>query len=525
MIQVLIVDDQEEIIRGIRSGIEWEQLPEIDQVYHALSAVEAKAIFRSQSIDLLITDIEMPVENGLELVSWVNQNYPQTACILLTAHAEFTYAQDAVRLHCIDYILQPVQYHILQQAIGKAVVQILKDRELQGNLHIGTYWGAHRMELEQDTWRSFLSGQDYDLSKLYDRLNSQDIHLPLGEGFGLVIAYHSPHREGLEQWSQQTAIQEVTGNILAYLSPYSGYQCVFQNGENRFSLLFTSGLPKEENFDLLQAFSAINQGSLSLYFNYGDHLSELPQMYQALEDDFAQVLVPKPGIFYQGTLEREAVGELPSTRSWCTHFENRTAHFIVESIQECVQRNIGKGTMNRTTLSALQQVFLYEFQESLRKRALSFREIIADNNIQTAFSLSLRSVSEFLEFVHQIVEKNKLLPLKGDSPTEDTVTLAQLFIADHLANSELTRQEIAKAAHVSESHLSHLFTKQLGLSITDYINAERLKLAKSLLADTSMPIALIAVKSGYNSASYFISRFRKSTGSTPAEFRKQTRSS
>ncbi len=106
------------------------------------------------------------------------------------------------------------------------------------------------------------------------------------------------------------------------------------------------------------------------------------------------------------------------------------------------------------------------------------------------------------------------------APTEDVVALAQVYIADHLAYSELTRLEIAKAAHICESRLSHLFIDELGVSITDYISSERLKPVKTLLVDTSMPVALVAVKSGYNSASYFVARFKRSTGSTPVEYRR-----
>lgn len=132
--------------------------------------------------------------------------------------------------------------------------------------------------------------------------------------------------------------------------------------------------------------------------------------------------------------------------------------------------------------------------------------------------------SEFLSFVGLIAEKNKTLPIVGAKPPEDAVEQAKAFISDHLAESDLSRQDIAMAAHVSEGHLSHLFSKKMGISITDYISMERLKLAKSLLADTTMPITWIAMKSGFNSTSYFISSYKKFTGSTPTEYRKDSKS-
>ena len=171
--KLLIVDDQEEIIRGILSGVDWASLVQVEQVFQALSAGEAKTIFLREKIDLLITDIEMPGESGLELVSWVNQNCPAVKCILLTAHAKFTYAQDAVRLQCVDYILQPVQYAVLQTAIEKAIMLIEKEQEDQAGLHIGHYWNAHRLELEQKTWSDFLSSTQSDPQEFLSQMESQ----------------------------------------------------------------------------------------------------------------------------------------------------------------------------------------------------------------------------------------------------------------------------------------------------------------------------------------------------------------
>lgn len=521
MIQTLIVDDQEEIIRGIQSGVAWHEIPEIEMVYHALSAADAKTVFLNHEINLLITDIEMPGESGLELVSWVNEKYPETKCIVLTAHAKFDYAQDAIRLHCEDYILQPVKYDILQEAVEKAVAQIVKDQELQEELNIGSYWSAHRSKLERKTWEDYLTGRESSLADLKSQLESQNIALPLGEGFGLVIVYHLSRQQGLDEWSMQTAVQEEGNSLISFLAPYSGYQCIFSQEEGIFSLLFTSGLPKEECFDLLQAFAAVNEEELALYFDYDKHLENLPFLYQELEADFRLVLMPKPGVYHRQTSQREEPGELPNFRSWVNCFEQKTTQYILDSIKDCMERNIRRGTMNRATIFALQQAFLYAFQESLRKRALSFAKVMADSEAQTAFSLSLRSTTEFMSFAALIIEKNKELPSQGEEESEDAVALARTYIADHLSDSGLSRQEIAKSAHISESHLSHLFSKRLELSITDYVNSERLKLAKSLLADTSMPITLIAMKSGYNSASYFISTFKKNVGVTPTEYRKR----
>lgn len=118
--KILIVDDQRAIVESIRDGISWEALA-IDQVYTATSAKEAKLILVNFDIDILLTDIEMPEEDGLELFRWTRQRFPELIGIFLTSHADFAYAKEAIRLGGLDYILQPARYEDVERVLKKAV--------------------------------------------------------------------------------------------------------------------------------------------------------------------------------------------------------------------------------------------------------------------------------------------------------------------------------------------------------------------------------------------------------------------
>lgn len=105
---VLIVDDQISVIKGILSGVHFKELG-IDVVRTATSSEEALAILSEGPVDIMLTDIEMPDVNGLELNKKVQEKYPDTLRILLTSHAEFRYAQEeALSWGCFDYLLQPI---------------------------------------------------------------------------------------------------------------------------------------------------------------------------------------------------------------------------------------------------------------------------------------------------------------------------------------------------------------------------------------------------------------------------------
>lgn len=123
---VLLVDDQKAVVDSLKNGIHWDILP-VEQVYTACSAKEAKLVLRNFDVDVLLTDIEMPEEDGLSLCRWVRENYAGIECIFLTSHADFSYAREAIGLGGFDYILQPVRYEDVE-AVLRRVEEKIRDR-------------------------------------------------------------------------------------------------------------------------------------------------------------------------------------------------------------------------------------------------------------------------------------------------------------------------------------------------------------------------------------------------------------
>lgn len=120
---VLIVDDQEKILEAMKKLVDWEKL-HIDEVYTADSAAAAKQILSQYPVDIMLTDIEMPEENGISLQKWQVEHYPFIYCIFLTSHADFSYAKEAIRGGAFDYILQPVSIPEIEETIGRCIEKL-----------------------------------------------------------------------------------------------------------------------------------------------------------------------------------------------------------------------------------------------------------------------------------------------------------------------------------------------------------------------------------------------------------------
>ena len=126
--KLLIVNDESIVADAMKEEIPWVEYG-VKWVYVAYDAESAKEIIRRIDIDILLSDIEMPRENGLELLRWVREQEKEIECIFLTCHAKFIYAQDAINLRCCDYILTPAKYEDIGKSVCNVVKRIEKYRE------------------------------------------------------------------------------------------------------------------------------------------------------------------------------------------------------------------------------------------------------------------------------------------------------------------------------------------------------------------------------------------------------------
>ncbi len=107
MFSVQIVDDEPIVRMGLKKLIPWEKL-EFQVVCEAQNGTEALQQLEDHRIDLIITDIEMPIMNGMDFIKRVREGNGKQAIIILTAYAEFEYAKTAIKYGVMGYILKPI---------------------------------------------------------------------------------------------------------------------------------------------------------------------------------------------------------------------------------------------------------------------------------------------------------------------------------------------------------------------------------------------------------------------------------
>lgn len=114
--------------------------------------------------------------------------------------------------------------------------------------------------------------------------------------------------------------------------------------------------------------------------------------------------------------------------------------------------------------------------------------------------------------------ETKELQKKENSDRNYVCELARQYI-DKNYTKEITLEKISRAVHVSSSHLSHVFKREMGYSPMQYVNMRRFGEAQFLLMSTHERITDIALKTGFESPNNFYKMFMKQMGMSPSDFR------
>ena len=123
MYKVVLIDDEDIIVEGLRKVIKWEEFGCV-VAGTASDAGAGAELIRNVKPDICFTDIRMPEHDGLSMIAGLKSEFPDMQVIVLTGYSDFSYAQEAIRLGVLRYILKPSKMNEINEALSAALEKL-----------------------------------------------------------------------------------------------------------------------------------------------------------------------------------------------------------------------------------------------------------------------------------------------------------------------------------------------------------------------------------------------------------------
>lgn len=535
MYQLLIVDDEMHAVRGLEADVNWSGLA-VTSVHKAYNARQAQEVLRGHAIDIIICDIEMPEVSGLQLMAWVKEHYPAVESIFLTCHSEFHYAKEAIHLGSLEYMLKPAPVDELEKAIRKAADNVREKRKQHA--FQSTYqkvvelWSSHQPLVIERFWSDLLhrripSGAEA-VRKAADEhglpLDTTDLFLPV------YIQVDRWHRE----WSSRDesmmtyALQNAAGEIMAGAN-WQAHTVRLGNGGIAAIIQLPAARERELDNERMAEACRSYIASCTRYF-YCDlscfvgrpaALHALSDLLHALTDCASNHVAQHNQVVFLDQSEPPASAQdLPEMTRLREMLQAGQKELLLSELRRCL------GAMQTKAVSAsflhrFYHDFLQAVYYTLQLNGLQAHLIFSGPAIAKYAASATRSLLHLEEWSVYIIER-AFEHMQATEETPTVVDRVKRYIAEHL-DQNLTRELIANHVYLNPDYLARLFKRETGLSITDYLTEERMRLAQKLLVQTELPVSSIAEKSGIPNFSYFSKQFKRNTQMSPLEYRQRGR--
>lgn len=538
MYKVLIVDDERLVREDVKNIILEEDLP-LELAGEAKNGQEALKLIEEKHPDIVITDIRMPLMDGIELIKSTRQSYGDIKFIIISGHAEFEYAREALSLGAMDYILKPIGNSDITRTVMRVCKEIdkvkgvdselRKNRELEiKNFNLNTEKYLNDMifnyEYKANSWAD-IAGMIPELDKEYYVLSIFHADQP-----GTLKPEFSEEYYNLVRFDVSTILRELCSDKMI----------LFNNLKDKTEMLVLhyasskADVIRKSNVFASICFMKINKG-LNIAVTSGISNcymgpENLPRCYKEAKYAINQRFINGNNNIYRYS-EGEALykseyktpeRKLHAIEIGLHHIDSSSA---LPDIYKAVKDIFSCDGIKAAGAVHVQMLFMdviktiMHFCECHNINIFDFiDERVVYGEIVGFFNSSADIEEYILTLMRKVIESRK-------SKHSDIKQLAEevgKYIEKHF-HENISFTDVARQYRVNSTYLSRTFKNVMGKSLSIYLENVRIETAKILLEQTDRGIQDISISIGYTDYQYFHRVFKKSTSITPNEYRGKKR--
>ncbi len=533
MLNVLIVDDEPYIRQGLRLLIDWEA-EGFRLMGEASDGTEALEIMKYSPVDLLITDIQMPEMDGLQLMSRLRENgRDDVYFVILSGYREFEYVQKAMKYGCSDYILKPINRDELLTVLGSIRQKLEREQ-------------SEREEEERRSHAVFERNVLALITGKFDTINLSHVkeHTELEGGIRYInieLDMFDKRSEALSD-GQLRVLQRTLFEGLRRVLGRRSCNLVFDvsKRENCYDvgLIYCEKMAEELNMTEPEYFAWLSERAESVVDNgviiqVGGEVDSI----ERLAESFRSSNIAK---FMQSFRENGALSvadeqEFGGDISHESYLKMKLcADAVVSAVDQCSREEIEKAvdalyrqmgeTYNDYRLISmnLNNILLRLMHIAVERDSNLNQQEAVNYIIRNAFDKGVvrGSAAHFAAFCCDYADF--LMQIKSHSAVSMMGAVEREIARNYATNISL--KQLGEQFFINSAYLGQLFRKNYGVSFKDYLNMVRINNAAELLANTDMKVYEVSAAVGYQSVDYFIGKFVALRGHTPTQFRKNIHS-
>ncbi|RAR43600.1 response regulator [Paenibacillus sp. MDMC362] len=529
MYTILIVDDEPIVREGIRNRIQWA-----DHGFECIGDCEngrdaLEAVTRRQP-DVVLTDINMPYMDGLELSRHITERFPKTKIIILTGFDDFEYAQQAVKLQVTDFILKPVTSAELREMLDKLKLEMDEERGHTEHLKRLKHQLNESLVLLKERFLERLASSPMRRSEIESKLSYFDIRLP-GPLY-IAMAADMDELRTDEQHVDNELYAFALYNIMQEILADEPGTAIFRYKENKVMTIL-SGSGEEELHARAQELAEDIRGSTKQFMKFTVTLG-IGTICRELQDIRYSCRASEAALEYRLLFGRDQVVHI-------TDLEKRgdvplqdgieTESALISAIRagtdlevkSCIRRlisELGSASISIELCYVRVLRVMLAVLQTLMEIGSNGNELIGMEKRLLSDLYSFRSLEEIERWLTEVCEQ----ALRDVAKTRKDITLTQMleavdFIHRHYEDAELSIKAVCSRIFMSTSYFSALFKSHTGKTFVEYVTEVRMEKAKELLKHSLLKTYEIAAKTGYQDPQYFSVLFKKHTGDTPTEYR------
>jgi two-component system, response regulator YesN len=460
MIDVLIVDDEKIVRKGLASFMPWQEYG-MRVVGEANNGENALKFMETNKVDLLLTDLSMPVMSGIELMKEVKVRFPHIQIVVLTLHQDFEYIQEALRLGAIDYIAKTQLEKEQFEDVLNRIATLMKQKDLVRESH-----STDELEELKELYVLYSLNPFVDDLKFEDRLTEKSQEADVGIWYWTSLP--SKDKQYIQNWTVEAGKANLEYSLVCFKD---------LEHMDRKSILQLLRIYQKNNlfydYDPLQPDIMVKSGEV------------LNKDKKGTSDEINEIK------------EKWLFGE------WLNHEQEYT--LLKHELKAL-----------RLPPIRLTRIFFTITEEWNRL----YQTIMESPIVMEDF---ISSWNQFEKWLDDARDHIRSINVKSHfSPEIQASILKAMSLAEQLLNQPLTAGDIAKMVNMSNSYFSQCFKEILGKTYSDYIRDLRMDRAKEYLCNTTKTIQWVAEHVGYNDEKYFSRLFRKYVGVLPSEYRQHT---